>query len=240
MCCNVSVSFPQNLQVGSPSNRPILCRCFLTGPCPVRIATTILSWRLFNLSRLSARYLHGPLIKILPCLWPAKFLQIQKCCFIVQALMASLTEHLGTPRADSGPCKGKPDACLASLSASSFPGMPQWPGTQARITSFRPARTERAFRHFATRFDVTLGPSSALSAAWLSEKIRIRHYGPGVDSASNRNEYQEYFLGVKAADAYGWQPCHLHVPTVLKSGSLNLLESSGPVKACNGIALTLP
>jgi hypothetical protein len=24
------------------------------------------------------------------------------------------------------------------------------------------------------------------------------HYGPGVDSASNRNVYQEYFLGVKA------------------------------------------
>ena len=27
------------------------------------------------------------------------------------------------------------------------------------------------------------------------------HYGPGVDSASNRNEYQEYFLGVKVAGA---------------------------------------
>ena len=27
------------------------------------------------------------------------------------------------------------------------------------------------------------------------------HYGPGVDSASNRNEYQEYFLGLKAAGA---------------------------------------
>ena len=27
------------------------------------------------------------------------------------------------------------------------------------------------------------------------------HYGPGVDSASNRNEYQEYLLGVKAAGA---------------------------------------
>jgi hypothetical protein len=27
------------------------------------------------------------------------------------------------------------------------------------------------------------------------------HYSPGVDSASNRNEYQEYFLGVKAAGA---------------------------------------
>jgi hypothetical protein len=26
-------------------------------------------------------------------------------------------------------------------------------------------------------------------------------YDPGVDSASNRNEYQEHFLGVKAAGA---------------------------------------
>jgi hypothetical protein len=25
------------------------------------------------------------------------------------------------------------------------------------------------------------------------------HYGSGFDSACNRNEYQEYFLGVKAA-----------------------------------------
>jgi hypothetical protein len=29
------------------------------------------------------------------------------------------------------------------------------------------------------------------------------HYGSGVDSASNRNEYQEHFLEVKAAGAYG-------------------------------------
>ena len=29
------------------------------------------------------------------------------------------------------------------------------------------------------------------------------HYGPGVDSASNRNKYQEHFLGVKAGDAKG-------------------------------------
>jgi hypothetical protein len=27
------------------------------------------------------------------------------------------------------------------------------------------------------------------------------HYGPGVNSSSNRNEYQEYFLGVKATGA---------------------------------------
>ena len=29
------------------------------------------------------------------------------------------------------------------------------------------------------------------------------------------------------------------MPTVLKSGSLNLLEPSGPVQACNGIALAI-
>ena len=46
--------------------------------------------------------------------------------------------------------------------------------------------------------------------------------------------------GVKAAGAYGWQPYNIHVPIVLKSGSLNLLEPSGPVQACNGNALPLP
>ena len=46
-------------------------------------------------------------------------------------------------------------------------------------------------------------------------------------------------LGVKAAGAWGWRPYHLHVPTVWKCGSLNLLEPSRPVQACNGIALPL-
>jgi hypothetical protein len=39
------------------------------------------------------------------------------------------------------------------------------------------------------------------------------------------------------AGAWGWQPYHLRLLIVLKSGSLNLLEPSGPVQACNGIAL---
>jgi hypothetical protein len=43
--------------------------------------------------------------------------------------------------------------------------------------------------------------------------------------------------GEKVASTYGSQPYDLHVPTVLKSGSLNLLEPSRPVQACNGIAL---
>jgi len=38
---------------------------------------------------------------------------------------------------------------------------------------------------------------------WMFIDIKFfrLHYSPGADSASNRNEYQEYFLGVKAAGA---------------------------------------
>jgi hypothetical protein len=62
-----------------------------------------------------------------------------------------------------------------------------------------------------------------------------RTVAPGVDSASNTNEYEEYFLGgggggVKAAGTYGWKPYHRHLPIVWKSGSLNLLEPSAPVQ----------
>jgi hypothetical protein len=63
--------------------------------------------------------------------------------------------------------------------------------------------------------------------------------GPAVDSASNRNDYQRYLQGVKTAGGYSWQPYHVHTPIVLKSGNLNLLEPSGPVQACTGIALPL-
>jgi len=40
------------------------------------------------------------------------------------------------------------------------------------------------------------------------------HYGPGVGSASDINEYQEYLLVVKAADVYVCQTYHFHVPIV--------------------------
>ena len=63
------------------------------------------------------------------------------------------------------------------------------------------------------------------------------YHGPRVDSAPSENEYQEYFPGVKLAGAWGWQPHHLCVPNVMKSGSLNLLVPSGSHRACYGSAL---
>ena len=50
------------------------------------------------------------------------------------------------------------------------------------------------------------------------------HYGPGVDSASNRNEYQEYFLGVRKADNLTTLSRNLGTLT-----SWNLLGHSRPV-----------
>ena len=40
---------------------------------------------------------------------------------------------------------------------------------------------------------------AGVSGFFIDIKSFRSHYGPEVDSASNRNEYQEYFLGVEAA-----------------------------------------
>jgi hypothetical protein len=70
---------------------------------------------------------------------------------------------------------------------------------------------------------------------WIFIDIFLVHYGLGVDSASNRNEYQEDFLGVKAAGAQGCQPSHLHVPIVLKSGSLTSWNPQGLSRPVMGL-----
>jgi len=42
---------------------------------------------------------------------------------------------------------------------------------------------------------------AGVSGFFIEIKSFRSHYGPGVDSTSNRNEYQEYFLGVMATGA---------------------------------------
>jgi hypothetical protein len=53
----------------------------------------------------------------------------------------------------------------------------------------------------ATNLKVVVSIPSGVIGFFIDIKSFRSHYGPGVDSASNRNEYQEYFLGVKAAGA---------------------------------------
>jgi hypothetical protein len=42
---------------------------------------------------------------------------------------------------------------------------------------------------------------AGVSGFFIDVKSLRSYYGPGVDSVTNRNEYQEHFLGLKAAGA---------------------------------------
>jgi len=60
---------------------------------------------------------------------------------------------------------------------------------------------------------------------------------PGADTASNRNEYQVYFLEGKGGRCVRLTTLPPYCAVVMKSGNLNFLEPSGPLQACNGTAL---
>jgi len=51
----------------------------------------------------------------------------------------------------------------------------------------------------ATNWEVAGSIPAGVSGIFIDIKSFRSHYGHGVVSASKRNKYQEYFLGVKAA-----------------------------------------
>ena len=65
------------------------------------------------------------------------------------------------------------------------------------------------------------------------------HYGPGVDSALNKNEYRVYFLGGKDSRCVRLTTLQTSYAVVMKSGNHNFLEHSGPLQTCNETALPL-
>jgi len=66
------------------------------------------------------------------------------------------------------------------------------------------------------------------------------YYGPGVDSASNRNEYQEYFLGGKGGRCVGMTTLPPSCADCLEIWDPQPSGSLRPVQSCNGIELPLP
>jgi len=66
-------------------------------------------------------------------------------------------------------------------------------------TSLRGTAVAQWLRCCATNRKVAGSIPAGVSGFFVDIKSFRSHYGPGVDSASNRNEYQVYFLGVKAA-----------------------------------------
>ena len=73
------------------------------------------------------------------------------------------------------------------------------PLTPARIepATFRPVAQH--LNHCATGLKVAGSILAGVSGFFVDIKSFQSQYGPGIDSVSNRNEYQDYFLRVKAA-----------------------------------------
>ena len=102
----------------------------------------------------------------------------------------------------------------------------------SKSTSFRSRSFSCSLSTRFSRFRHSKSEGRGFDSRWchwsfLLTSLKPR-YGPGVDSVSNRNEYNEYLLRVKAVGAYSW--CfHLHVTVVSKSGCPHLLEPPGSV-----------
>jgi hypothetical protein len=80
-------------------------------------------------------------------------------------------------------------------------------------------------------FGGAVGSGTVLQAGKLWVRFRP-HYGPGVDSVSNRNEYQDYFLGGKGGRCVGL--------TALPPSCADCLEvwepqPPGTLRACPGL-----
>ena len=84
----------------------------------------------------------------------------------------------------------------------------------------------------ATNRKVAGSIPTGVNGFFIDIKSFRSHYGPGVDSASNGNEYQEYFLGVKSGRCVRLTSYHHPVPLSRNLGALtswNPLGLSRPV-----------
>ena len=96
---------------------------------------------------------------------------------------------------------------------------------------------EQWLRCCATNRKVAGSIPARVSGFFIDIKSFRSHYGPGVGSFSNRNEYQEHFLGGKGGRWVRLTTLPPSCAVVMKAGSLNFLEPCGPLQACNGTAL---
>jgi hypothetical protein len=105
------------------------------------------------------------------------------------------------------------------------------------LISVRGTAVAQRLRCCATNRKIAGSIPADVNGFFIDIKSFRSHYGPGVDSASNRNEYQGYFLGVKSSRCLRLTTLPPSCTVVTKSGNLNFLEASGPVQACNGTVL---
>jgi len=73
-----------------------------------------------------------------------------------------------------------------------------WEEFSSGYLNFPGTAVAQWLRCCATNRKVAGSIPDSVSGFFIDIKSFRSHYGPGVNSASNRNEYQEYFLGVKS------------------------------------------
>ena len=95
----------------------------------------------------------------------------------------------------------------------------------------------KGLRCCATNRKVASSIPASVSEFFIGIKSFRSHYDPGLDSASNRNEYQEDFAGGKSGRCVRLTTLPPSCAFVMKSWNLSFLEPSGPFQACNGTAL---
>ena len=109
----------------------------------------------------------------------------------------------------------------------------QWPSSRRLFLNIKLMHSIR-YRCCATNRKVAGSIPAGVSGFFIDIKSFRSHYGSGVDSASNRNEYQEHFLGVKSSRCIRLSTYHHPVLLSRNLGTLtswNPLSPSGPVTA---------
>ena len=104
-------------------------------------------------------------------------------------------------------------------------------------TNDRSTRWRSWLRHCATNWKVAGSIPRGFTEIFHWHNPSGRNMALGLTEPLTEMSIRNISWRIKPAGAYGRQPYHLHVPIVLKSGSLTLLETSGPAQTCNGIAL---
>jgi hypothetical protein len=101
--------------------------------------------------------------------------------------------HVCVDNAARANCSDKRHVCVDNAA---------WPFVLIRVASF-----------FARFMCFTGSPKTNFECRWCSIhwnfSLTYSHYGPGVDSASNRNKYQEYSLGGKGGRCVGLTSLHI-------------------------------
>jgi hypothetical protein len=100
------------------------------------------------------------------------------------------------------------------------------------LYTFPGTAVAQRLRCFVTNRKVVGSIPAGVSGFFIKTKCSRPHYGPGVDSASNRNEYQEFFSGGKDGRCVRLTTYNYPVPlsrNLVALTSWNSLGSSGPV-----------